>query len=182
MVKKVLPSKGSRLAWLTEEEVGLLRRRDARMGSPEHKETPDGIPVLERSDDDIREQEERARKKTPAAKAAATNYVNSNPGLKKAWAGIQNPKTAQDRKNKEYWEKRGATDAASFGQAHADETSALIAGTYKGGTKIKAGTKTDLIPEQMVISILRQKLMTSIRSLLIKIRTRLNQDTTMRSM
>ena len=69
-------------------------------------------------------------------------YVDTDAGLKRAWAGIQNPKTAQDRKNKEYWELRGATSKEAFGRAHAAEDEALRSGTYpQGDTKRTVGSK-----------------------------------------
>ena len=78
------------------------------------------------------------------------DYIKNNPGLKKAWEGIQNPKTAQDKKNAEYWNKSGrdASSMAAFGASHAKETNQLISGEYQekhgsGSTKVKAGTTTD---------------------------------------
>ena len=69
-------------------------------------------------------------------------YVDTDAGLKRAWAGIQNPKTAQDRKNKEYWELRGATSKEAFGRAHAAEDEALRSGKYpQGDTKRTVGSK-----------------------------------------
>ncbi|MDP7190217.1 MAG: hypothetical protein QGI74_10220, partial [Phycisphaerales bacterium] len=68
--------------------------------------------------------------------------VDTDAGLKRAWAGIQNPKTEQDRKNKEYWELRGATSKEAFGRAHAAEDEALRSGKYpQGDTKRTVGSK-----------------------------------------
>ena len=78
------------------------------------------------------------------------DYIKNNAALKKAWEGIQNPKTAQDRANAEYWNKSGrdASSMAAFGASHAKETNQLISGEYQekhgsGSTKVKAGTTTD---------------------------------------
>ena len=83
-----------------------------------------------------------AGSKGKATGAQFKAYVDTDAGLKRAWAGIQNPKTAQDRKNKEYWELRGATSKEAFGRAHAAEDEALRSGKYpQGDTKRTVGSK-----------------------------------------
>jgi len=83
-----------------------------------------------------------AGSKGKATGAQFKAYVDTDAGLKRAWAGIQNPKTAQDRKNKEYWELRGATSKEAFGRAHAAEDEALRSGKYpQADTKRTVGSK-----------------------------------------
>ena len=54
------------LAYITDEEEGLLRRLDAAKGSPEAKFSPEGIPILEgggRDGDEQDAESERRKRK-----------------------------------------------------------------------------------------------------------------------
>ena len=77
------------------------------------------------------------------------DYIKNTPHLAAAWAGMQNPQTAQDRLNLEYWNKSGrnAGSLEAFGKSHAAETNALITGDYQkehgaGSTKVQPGENT----------------------------------------
>ena len=153
----------TKLAYITEEEEGLLARRDAEQGSTERKFSPEGIPILEpdwaslppdqhpgyraplKGDHKTKKSDaRRASEYAAAANPTAHNYkayVKNNPDLTKAYEQAKRVKEGKPSggKHGDYWAKRiqGPVTMESFAIAHYGESKQLQAGTYGRGTKIE---------------------------------------------
>ena len=142
---------GTKLAYITDNEKKLLRRREAMKGYPS-KTTTEGIPVLKDSGLKSKKQGQRlaAKKgykeqytKSASKKKDYKTYVKQNADLKAAYQKIKSDPESEEAK---YWAPRmQGTSQAAFGRAHAGESKALETGTYRGATKAM-GQKARAVP------------------------------------
>jgi len=142
---------GTKLAYITDNEKKLLRRREAMKGYPS-KTTTEGIPVLKDSGLKSKKQGQRlaAKKgykeqytKSASKKKDYKTYVKQNADLKAAYQKIKSDPESEEAK---YWAPRmQGTSQAAFGKAHAGESKALETGKYRGATKAM-GQKARSVP------------------------------------
>jgi len=141
-----------KLAYITDNEKKLLRRREAMKGYPS-KTTPEGIPVLKDSGLKSKAQGKRLAKKkgyveqykasSKPAKKDYKSYVKDSPDLAKAYRDIRDNPESEAAK---YWAPRmSGMSQKAFGIAHAGESKALEEGTYRGATKAM-GQKAREVP------------------------------------
>ena len=146
------------LAYITDAERKLLRRRDAVKGR-KVKSTKEGIPYL--GPDDPMPETKHSKKynyKTQYASMADPKkdykkYVQSYGDLSKAYDKIVNKPTSESAK---YWKPRMANmSMEAFGKAHAGESKALEIGKYRGATKAM-GSKARSVPSLKKKKIVKQ--------------------------
>jgi hypothetical protein len=141
------------LAYITDSERKLLRRRDAVKGRKGPKSTAQGVPYLGPDDPmpETKHSEKYGYKKqyTDMASKAKDykNYVEGTGHLASAYKDIvSNPGSVQAK----YWKPRMADmSIEAFGKAHAGESMALQSGTYRGATKAM-GAKALAVPNRQV--------------------------------
>ena len=144
-----LPEKRGKteLAYITDSERKLLRRRDAVKGR-KAKSTAEGVPYLGPDDGadvvmpDTKHSKKHKYKKQYTDMASKKKdyggYVDSHKDLSDAYNDIKNnPNSVQAK----YWKPRMANMSKdAFGKAHAGEDRALKSGTYRGATAVKPKT------------------------------------------
>ena len=133
----------TKLAYITDNEKKLLKRREAMKGFPS-KPSVQGIPVLDDSGLRDRAHGERLAKKhgykeqytkSASKKKDYKTYVKQNADLKAAYQKIKSDPESAEAK---YWAPRmQGTSQAAFGKAHAGESKALETGKYRGKTAVK---------------------------------------------
>ena len=145
----------TKLAYITDSEKKLLRRRDAVKGR-KAKSTAEGIPYLGPDDADDRLMPSTKHSKKHGYKKQYTDmaskkkdynkYVDSYGDLSNAYNQIKNnPNSAQAK----YWKPRMANmTKQAFGEAHAGESMALQSKTYRGATKAM-GSKARSVPNRV---------------------------------
>ena len=145
----------TKLAYITDSERKLLRRRDAVKGSPNRKTTVGGIPMLDAELQSTTTPESKHSKKhkykkqysdMASKKKDYKKYVDSYGDLSKAYDEIvKNPNSVQAK----YWKPRMANlSKEAFGKAHAGESMALQSKTYRGSTK-HMGKKARAVPNRV---------------------------------
>ena len=145
----------TKLAYITDSEKKLLRRRDAVKGR-KAKSTAEGVPYLGPDDADDRPMPSTKHSKKHGYKKQYTDmaskkkdynkYVDSYGDLSNAYNQIKNnPNSAQAK----YWKPRMANmTKQAFGEAHAGESMALQSKTYRGATKAM-GSKARSVPNRV---------------------------------
>jgi hypothetical protein len=139
------------LAYITDEEEGLLLKRDAEMGSKTRKFSPEGIPILNgedlqtpppsplKGDHTTKKSDARRASEYRAAANPTTNnyaaYVDNSPDLAAAYEQTK----SGTGEHGEYWAKRisGPVTKESFAIAHYGESKQLQSGTYGSGTRVE---------------------------------------------
>ena len=144
----------TKLAYITDSERKLLRRRDAVKGR-KAKSTEEGIPYLGPDDNGRTMPETRHSKKhkykkqysdMASKKKDYKKYVDSYGDLSAAYNKIVNDPTSESAK---YWKPRMANmSKEAFGKAHAGESMALQSKTYRGATK-HMGKKARAVPNRV---------------------------------
>ena len=143
-----LPEKrgNTELAYITDSERKLLRRRDAVKGKKAPEYSKEGVPVLEANGDrdmpETRHSKKHKYKKQytdmASKKKDYSGYVDSHKDLSDAYNDIKNNPNS---KQAQYWKPRMANmSKEAFGKAHAGEDRALKSGTYRGATAVKPKT------------------------------------------
>ena len=139
----------TKLAYITDSEKKLLRRRDAVKGR-KAKSTAEGVPYLGPDDADDRLMPSTKHSKKHGYKKQYTDmaskkkdyggYVDTHKDLAAAYKAIvSNPNSSSAK----YWKPRMANmSKEAFGKAHAGEDRALKSGTYRGATAVKPKTHT----------------------------------------
>ena len=145
----------TKLAYITDSERKLLRRRDAVKGR-KAKSTEEGIPYLGPDDADDRPMPSTRHSKKHGYKKQYSDmaskkkdykkYVDSYGDLSAAYNKIVNDPTSDSAK---YWKPRMANmSKEAFGKAHAGESMALQSKTYRGATK-HMGKKARSVPNRV---------------------------------
>ena len=142
----------TKLAYITDSERKLLRRRDAVKGRKGPKYTSDGVPYLG-PDDPMPETKHSKKHKykkqysdMASKKKDYKKYVDSYGDLSAAYNKIVNDPTSESAK---YWKPRMANmSKEAFGKAHAGESMALQSKTYRGATK-HMGKKARAVPNRV---------------------------------
>jgi hypothetical protein len=142
-----LPEKrgNTELAYITDSERKLLRRRDAVKGKKAPEYSKEGVPVLEadlQSTGSTKHSRKHKYKKQytdmASKKKDYSGYVDSHKDLSDAYDDIKNNPNSKQAK---YWKPRMANmSKEAFGKAHAGEDRALKSGTYRGATAVKPKT------------------------------------------
>jgi len=141
------------LAYITDSERKLLRRRDAVSGKKAPEYSKEGVPVLQGDDEPkaakIAKKHGYVEQYTDMASKAKDykKYVEGTGHLASAYKDIvSNPGSVQAK----YWKPRMADmSIEAFGKAHAGESMALQSGTYRGATKAM-GAKALAVPNRQV--------------------------------
>ena len=142
------------LAYITDSERKLLRRRDAVSGKKAPEYSKEGVPVLQpNGGGDEAERAAKIAKKhgyvkqyTDMASKAKDygSYVDQYGDLASAYSDIVNKPNSVQAK---YWKPRMADmSKEAFGKAHAGESAALQSKTYRGATKAM-GSKARAVPK-----------------------------------
>ena len=137
----------TKLAYITDSERKLLRRRDAVKGR-KPKVTEEGIPYLgpDNGGADLQStttpESKHSRKHKykkqytdmASKKKDYSAYVDKHKDLAAAYSDIVNKPNSVQAK---YWKPRMANMSKdAFGKAHAGEDRALASGTYRGATAV----------------------------------------------
>ena len=139
----------TKLAYITDSERKLLRRRDALKGKKAPEYSKEGVPVLqeggggdERPMPSTKHSKKHGYKKQytdmASKKKDYSGYVDSHKDLSDAYDDIKNNPNS---KQAQYWKPRMSNmSKEAFGKAHAGEDRALKSGTYRGATAVKPKT------------------------------------------
>jgi hypothetical protein len=160
----------TKLAYITDSEKKLLRRRDAVKGR-KAKSTAEGVPYLGPDDADTRPMPSTKHSKKHGYKKQYTDmaskkkdynkYVDSYGDLSNAYNQIKNNPNSTQAK---YWKPRMANmSKQAFGEAHAGESMALQSKTYRGATKAM-GSKARSIPNRVAKIPVKTPVKTPVKS------------------